>query len=216
MSKKTIDIIIETGNDYCIRVKGNQPKLFKQIKENIRNNEPVNSFFKKEKNRGREENRLVEIYDNLLGIDAKWTNLQRIIHVHRYGYRPDKKKDERKYNEHHFYILSKPINDAQLVFFGIRGHCLPRNLGGYIENKLHYVKDVVQNEDKSRIYKGKTIDNLSILKNIVIDLFKLNAFPETSVGYSSLTDANRRFTNKIKKMMKLVFNRNKYKKNRTD
>lgn len=202
MPKKTVDLIIENGNDYCIQVKGNQPKLFKQIQKNISDSEPIDSFFKKEKNRGRKENRLVQIYDNLLGINEKWTGLKRIVHVHRYGYRPDKKKDEGKYNEHHFYILSKPINDAKVVFEGIRGHW-------YIENKLHYVKDVVQNEDKSRIFKGKTISNLSILKNITINLFKLN-------GYKSLTNANRRFANKIKKMINIVFHKNKYKKYRTD
>lgn len=202
MPKKTVDIIIENGNDYCIQVKGNQPKLFKQIQDNVSNSEPIGAFFKKEKNRGREENRLVEIYDDLSGIDEKWTGLKRIIHVHRYGYRPDKRKNEGKYDEHHYYILSKNTDDAELVFWGIRGHW-------YIENKLHYVKDVIQNEDDSRIYKGKTIDNLSILKNIVINLFKLN-------GYKSLTKANRRFANKIDEMMSIIFNKNKYYKIRTD
>ena len=71
------------------------------------------------------------------------------------------------------------------------------------------MKDVIQNEDKSRIFKGKTIDNLSILKNIVIDLFKLN-------GYTSITNANRRFANKIEKMMILLFRKNKYDFFKTD
>ena len=202
MPKKTVDIIIKTGNDYCIQVKGNQPKLYKQLQENVNKNEPIDNFFKKEKNRGREENRLVEIYDDLSGIDKKWVGLQRIVHVHRYGYRPDKKKDDGRYNEHHFYILSKPINDAKVVFEGIRGHW-------FIENKLHYVKDFVQNEDNSRIFKGMTIDNLSILKNIVINLFKLN-------GYKSITNANRRFANKIHKMMNIILCKYKYNKYRTD
>jgi len=202
LPKKTIDIIIKTGNNYCIQVKGNQPKLFKQIQKNINNNEPISSYFKKEKNRGRIENRLVEIYDALLDIDEKWTKLKRIIYVHRYGYRPDKKKNKGKYNEHHYYILSSPINNAKTVFDGIRGHW-------YIENKLHYVKDVIQNEDNSRIRKGKTIDNLSILKNIVINLFRLN-------GFNSITRANINFANKIDKMMKIILIKNKYYKNRTD
>ena len=166
MPKKTVDCILETGNDYCIQVKGNQPKLYRQIQKNIKESTPIDTFAKKEKNRGRTENRVVNLYNNLAQIDEKWTKLERIIHVHRFGHRPDKKKNEGKYDEHHYYILSRPINDAKIVFDGIRGHW-------FIENKLHYVKDVVQNEDKSAINKGKTIDNLSILKNIVINVSSL-------------------------------------------
>ena len=137
MPKKTVDCILATGNDYCIQVKDNQPKLYRQIQENIKGSTPIDTFAKKEKNRGRTENRVVRLYNNLVQIDEKWTKLERIIHVHRFGYRPDKKKNEGKYDEHHYYILSRPINDAKVVFDGIRGHW-------FIENKLHYVKDVVQ------------------------------------------------------------------------
>jgi len=138
----------------------------------------------------------------LTNIDKEWIGLARIVHVHRYGHRPDKKKQDGQYDEHHFYILSKPINDAEAVFLGIRGHW-------FIENKLHYVKDVVQKEDKSGISKGMIIDNLSILKNIVINLFRLN-------GFKSVTRANIHFANKIEKMIKIILNKNKYNFNRTD
>lgn len=200
--KKTVDIILKTGNDYCLQVKGNQPNLYHQIQENIEQNDPIDTYFKKEKNRGREENRLVEIYDDLTGIDAKWTGLKRIVHVHRFGYRPDKKKDDGKYEKHHYYILSQCIDNAQTVFWGIRGHW-------DIENRLHYVKDVVQNEDNCRINKGHIADHLSILKNVAINIFRIN-------GFQSITKANIYFANKIDKMMELISPKNKYGIQRSD
>lgn len=202
MPKKTVKIIKESGNDYCIQVKGNQANLKKQMKLNIENNKPIDTYFKKEKNHGREENRLVEVYNNIEEIDEKWVGLERIIHVHRYGNRPNKKKNNGNYDEHSYYILSKAIDDAEIIFNGIRGHW-------GIENSLHYVKDVVMNEDKSRINKNSTIENLSIVKNMVINIFRLNE-------YYSLTDARIYFANKIKKMAKLVFDINIFNKNRTD
>ena len=202
MSKKTVATIIASGNDYCIQVKGNQPKLHQQIQENIAKNMPVDTDYQSEKNRGRTENRLVEIYDDLSGISPEWVGLSRIIHVHRFGHRPDKKKNEGYYDEHHYYILSAKMDKASLVASGIRGHW-------HIENRLHYVKDVVQNEDESGIKVGKAIENLSLLKNAAINLFRSN-------GFQSITKANIHFANKIEKMMELVLDKNIFDEFRTD
>lgn len=202
MPKKTVAVIINNGNDYCIQVKGNQPKLKEQIQENIAANTPLDTYKQSEKNRGRTENRVVELYDDLSGISPDWVGLNRIIHVHRFGHRPDKKTNEGKYDEHHYYILSAKLDNAKLVATGIRGHW-------HIENRLHYVKDVVQNEDDSGIKVGKAIENLSLLKNAVINLFRSNGFP-------SVTKANIHFANKIEKMMELVLGKNIFDKFRTD
>ncbi len=192
MPKKTVAQIINSGNDYCIQVKGNQPKLQQQIQANIATNKPVDSHFEAEKNRGRNENRLVEIYDDLSGISSDWVGLQKIIHVHRYGNRPTKSAGINCYDEHHFYIISLPINEAKIVFDGIRGHW-------HIENRLHYVKDVIQNEDNARILDRTAIASLSILKNCAINLFRNN-------GFNSIKKANIRFANKIEQLMKFICN----------
>jgi predicted transposase YbfD/YdcC len=42
----------------------------------------------------------------------------------------------------------------------------------WIKNTLHYVKDVSQNEDKSRIRTWNQPQNISILKNIWLNLFR--------------------------------------------
>lgn len=187
MSKKTVSIIRESKQHYCIAVKGNQGKLLEQIKKNIAESSPIDDFFSSEQNRGRHENRFFQVYDNITGIDSQWVDIKRIVYVNRFGYRPDKGEF---YNEEHYYILSKAIDDAELIAFGIRGHW-------GIENRLHYVKDVRQNEDNSGIKSGKAIENLSILKSIVINIFRKN-------GYDSIKKANIRFANKIDQMFEFL------------
>lgn len=186
MSKKTVKSILDSGNDYLIQVKRNQPKLITQIKENINSSKPLETHFSSEKSRGRTENRLVEVYDNIEGISSEWLGLQRIIHVHRHGWRHEKGDFE----EHHYYIFSKSIDNAEFIAQGIRGHW-------GIENRLHYVKDVVQNEDNSNIKGGYAIENLSLLKNSAINLFRLNGFP-------SIKKARITFANKINELFELL------------
>lgn len=186
MSKKTVNVICESHNDYCIEVKGNQPKLFEQIKLNCKNNLPIDTDLSKEKNRGRTENRLTELFDDLSGISPEWINLNRIVHVHRYGWR----HETGDFSEHHYYILSRKLNTAKIVAQGIRGHW-------GIENRLHYVKDVIQNEDNSKIKGGCAIENLSILKNAAINIFRLNGFP-------SIKRARITFANKINELMEFL------------
>lgn len=199
MSKKTVATIIETGNHYCIAVKGNQPTLQKQVIQTTLCNAPIDTYKKKETNRGRKENREVAVYDNVDLIGEEWIGVQRIIHVHRYGWRKDKKKPF--YDEHHYYILSKQIDDATIIAQGIRGYWK-------IENCLHYVKDVVQNEDNNGIYSGNAPEILAVLKDFVINIFRLN-------GFRSLKKANIKFANKIKSMIDIIKNVN-LKNNRTD
>lgn len=186
MSKKTVTQIKESGNEYCIAVKGNQPNLYEQIKKNINKSLPIDEDFQTEFNRGRWENRRIAVYDNLEGISSKWVGLKRIVLAHRFGYRPD----NGLYNEIHYYILSKSTNDARWIAEGIRSHWA-------IENKLHYVKDVVQNEDNCKIHSGIAVETLSILKNIAINVFRAN-------GFKSITKANILFANKIDELIKLI------------
>jgi hypothetical protein len=75
----------------------------------------------------------------------------------------------------------------------IRGHCgcatvgSPDHVGAPsrgIENRLHWVKDVVFKEDASRVYQGNTPANFSIVRAIAINIFRQN-------GYDSVTTHQR-------------------------
>ena len=184
--KETTKNIIESNNDYVIAVKENQPKLYKQIRENIKETDPVSIDYTLEKNKGRKEERELFVYDNLENIDPDWMGLKRIIQVNR---RIDHIKAQKMTEETVYYITSL-IKDAADLNQGVRAHW-------HIENTLHWTKDVVFKEDASKIRTGNAPENISLIKNWVMAVFRKN-------GFKSMTKAVRKTANDIKFMIKLL------------
>ena len=94
-----------------------------------------------------------------------------------------KEKEGKKITSIHvYYISSLKITAAE---FGqkIREHWL-------IENELHWTKDVVFKEDKSKIKTGMAPENFSIIRSIVLNMFRKN-------GFLSPTKTLRMFANNI-------------------
>lgn len=87
MSKKTIKQIIDSGNDYVIAVKGNQPNLYKQIQKNMKLSQPTSVDTSFEQTRYRLTQRRVSVFDNLDHISNDWVGLKRIVQVERLGTR---------------------------------------------------------------------------------------------------------------------------------
>jgi len=171
---------MESGNDYVIQVKRNQKILHNNIKELSENREATDTFISTESNRGRQETRQVKVY-NLRSADESsfelWSEIKTVIYVHRYGIRKNK-----KYSKHHYYISSLEDKNAQTYATGIRNHWS-------IENKLHWVKDVTLGEDKNLIITGSIARNISLIKSIMINVFRLNGFK--SIKYAMEEFANR-------------------------
>lgn len=178
---------MESRNEYVIQVKGNQQKLLKAIKLITEAEAAHDKFYSLDKKRGRIENRDVTIYKAPLNSDPfkEWKGLKTIIHVHSHGTRKG-----REYTEHHYYISSKTDKLANYFAKGIRSHW-------GIENRLHWVKDVILNEDHSGIRSGIIAGNLSLIKSALINLFRLN-------GYLSIKYAIEKFANKPEKSMMLL------------
>lgn len=187
MSKKTVAAIVNSGNDYIIEVKGNQPTLLAQVKKNVTTGKPESKHKTEEKNRGRVEKRETFIYNVTNDIDSQWIGINKLVKMIRSGTR-----DNKAYFETHYFISSLKSKKAELYSKAIRAHW-------GIENKLHYVKDVNMNEDKSRIKGGSSAENLSIFKNIAINIYRVN-------GMKSLKYATRKFINKVEKQMQLIEN----------
>lgn len=184
--KQTTTEIIDSGNDYVIAVKENQPGLYKQVQTNIYESNPIDIDYTLEKGHGRIEERAIYVYDNLKGIDPGWKGLQQLIQVDR---TTKHTKSNQTTFQSQFYITS--LNeDAQTLNQGIRGHWS-------IENKLHWVKDVVFKEDKSKISSGQAPQNISTIKNWVISIFKRKK-------YASATKTIRYVANDFDKMFNLL------------
>ncbi len=130
-----------------------------------------------EKNRDRLTERRVSVFDNLEAISGEWIGLKRLIRVERFGTRAGK-----PYEETAYYISSITL-DASDFSQGIRGHW-------GVENRLHWVKDVIFGEDKAQMIDGYAAANFSIVRSFVINLFRRN-------GFGSLTSAIRHCAHNI-------------------
>lgn len=181
---------MESGNDYVLQVKGNQPKLLSAIQETIRNKTPVDLDYSLEKNRGRQENRAIYVYQQLKNpLFKEWYGSKTVVHVHSYGYRKNK-----KYEENRYYLCSLATDVAKYYNTGIRNHW-------GIENNLHWVKDVDMYEDKGMVRCMKLSETLSTIRNIVISLFRVN-------NYKSIKMAFERFCNRLDESLNLIENKN--------
>ena len=183
-AKKTTNLIIEGGNDYVVTVKGNQPQLLAQLKTIVEHQEPCDRVVDIEKIRGRTTCRIASVFTNLCGIDLNWPAAKSFIQVERIGIRSGK-----KYLQTNYYIsslVSKATNFAN----GIRQHW-------GIENRLHWVKDVIFGEDAAPFSNSHAATNWSIIRNIAINLARLG-------GYDSLTKAERFLAHDIDKLFLLL------------
>ena len=160
--------------------------MFKAVQEIVRTSEPINQFNQKERTRGRNERRLVSLYLPTKAISQDWPKLNRVIYVERIF--------SSRNGYHHtesFYISSLLSNNAKLFATGIRGHWS-------IENNLHWVKDVILKEDTTKHKKGYSAKNMSILRNIAINVFREN-------NYSSTKHATLFFASNVKELLKIIF-----------
>ena len=144
-AKKNTKLIIEGGNDYVITVKGNQPRLLTQLKTITKAHWPYERFVDIEKTRGRITCRIVKVFTDLKGIDLDWVGVHCLVQVERIGSREGK-----PYHQTNYYISSL-LTSALDLAKGIRSHW-------GIENRLHWVKDVIFGEDAAlfRNYNAAT------------------------------------------------------------
>ena len=183
-AKKTTKLIVEGANDYVITVKGNQPRLLAQLKTIAEAQKPCERFVNIEKNRGRTTCRLVSVFADLGGIDSDWLGAKSFIQIERIGIRSGK-----QYLQTNYYISSLLLK-AMTFAERIRQHW-------GIENRLHWVKDVIFGEDTAPFTNHNAATNWSIIRNIAINLARKG-------GYDSLTKAERFLARNIDKMFLLL------------
>ena len=183
-AKKTCQLIVERGNDYVITVKGNQPKLFHQLQATCGENQPNERFTDVEKSRNRVTCRIVSVFDDISKIDSDWSGINRLVQVDRIGIRQGQ-----AYQQTNYYLSSLTASAAHFAQI-IRGHW-------GIENRLHWVKDVVFQEDTLPLKHHNAARNWSLLRNIVINLARQH-------GYNSLTKAERFLSHNIPQLFSLL------------
>ncbi len=139
-----------------------------------------------ERSHGRSQRRRTSVYAIPPGwISSDWRGVCRLIVVDRWrGVGASEVTISR-----HLYISSHSHATAAAFAKWISGHW-------QIENALHWVKDVIQNEDRSGI-GGSAAVTLSTLKTWALSLFRVN-------GMTSIKNATIRFANKISDLYALT------------
>ena len=166
--KEIAQAIRDTGADYLLQVKGNQPILEADI------NASIDAAFEADfvgfehdiwgsscRGHGREEERVCLVLYNLEGLStrAEWVDLQAIVRV----WRTIRQGDKETFEDAH-YICSRRASAAELGR-GTRGHW-------DIENGLHWVLDVIFREDDSRLKDRTAAENLGLLRRVVASLLR--------------------------------------------
>jgi predicted transposase YbfD/YdcC len=187
--KETTTLITQSKNDYIIALKGNQKNLFKQVVEITETQSPRSQSQSVDISHGRHLVRQVSVFDipeqKLKDFEKlKWGKITSLIKVERSGTRG--KKDY----EHLAYYISSLSLGAEIFASKIRGHWL-------IENQLHWVKDVVFQEDTWPRHNYIAVTNLSLLTTIALNLYRF-------LGFSSLTCTQRWLNYKLEKLMILL------------
>lgn len=182
--KQTIEAIARSGNDYLIAVKKNQLDLYKRLQLNAQTAVPLSSYQSQDNSHGRRITRKVSVFRIPQEIQPLWVNAQTFIQVKRSGTRREK-----LYQETAYYLSSRQEN-ARVFADAIQGHWR-------IENQLHWVKDVIFQEDKSPVFQFQPAINFSVLSTMALNLFRI-------LGFVSVTEGRRWLSGNVWRLMILL------------
>lgn len=167
--KAIAEKIIESGADYVLQVKGNQPHLERelvQVFDECRRNDPYAAAHdyaeETDKGHGRREKRRCWMTTDVAWLPGRelWPNLSSFACVESVRTRGSTVQTDRRY-----FISSVEKCDAARMLQRVRGHW-------GIENRLHWCLDVTFGEDQRRIRRGHAAENFSRLSRIALNLLK--------------------------------------------
>jgi len=192
--KKTLNTIVSGKNHYLVKVKGNQPKLKSAIEETIICSEPIGCHKEEVITRGRLEIRETSLYARQDNLDKGWESIITIVLVHRYFLSKNKEHKTKS-----LYVSDLQTKDAKYIAEGVRSHW-------YIENKLHYTKDVIMREDTAYFVRSTSKEctsnknaaaNLALFRDFAFNLLKTKS---NSIKYATEICAN--YT--VKKLFNMI------------
>jgi predicted transposase YbfD/YdcC len=118
----------------------------------------------------------VEVFSPPSNLDSRWVGVHSIVKVFRSGTRGNHDYE----SDSATYYISSLSPTSSLIPLGIRRHWT-------IENRLHWVKDVVTKEDISPRLQGKASTNISIIKSWVLNLLRVHGFDSMTEAISKLS-----------------------------
>jgi predicted transposase YbfD/YdcC len=192
--------VVLAGGDYFFAVKGNQPNLEDAIRllfepptaaelrrDGFEAPTPLESTTGKvaEVGHGRVEVRQIQASRELAEY-ANWPYLAQVVEIKR-TWCTERNGVRLEQSETWLGVTSLPAEIIDLK----RLLELKRKHWG-IENRLHWVRDVVFGEDKSTLHKGSGPQLLAILRNLALNLLRL-------AGIERITETLRKFSRKAER-----------------
>jgi predicted transposase YbfD/YdcC len=164
--------IKDAGADYLLAVKANQPNLQAEIEAFFATAPAaaLDTFVDLDKGHGRIEERTVTTSrevdwlsgDRRFPGELRLTGIATVIRVRARTELKDRGRFDTRY-----YISSAPLS-AERAATAVRGHW-------GIENRLHWVLDVVFHEDQARLRTGHGAKNMAIVRHFAINLVRAAA-----------------------------------------
>ena len=163
--KATAQAILDRGGDYVLALKTNQPTLLDDVRLLLDDPvaPPASVAETTDGDHGRiEVRRAVIVHDVAWLAEAHgWPGLQAVGKV-----TATREIDGQSTAATRYYLLSKPLPAARFADIA-RAHW-------QIENRLHWVLDVVMDEDRSRSHKGHCPENLARLRRFGLNRLRAN------------------------------------------
>jgi predicted transposase YbfD/YdcC len=163
--RETLDLISQHGGDFIVQVKANQGKLHRAVKAHFdKHYEGMAAHQESQQNsvgHGRAESRItmqlpINLPDELC---QKWPRVKSVIEIAR-----GRKVGNTTGYTSHFYVSSLDINPEQ-VAKAIRDHW-------HIENRLHWVLDVVFREDKMSITDPDGAAHMALFNRVCLNIIR--------------------------------------------
>ena len=176
----TAKAILARHADYVMTVKGNMPALHRQLRKLPWTAVPAVSSVSTD--HGRRVRRTIKAA--LAPAWVEFAGAAQVAQVRRTVTRKGKKTVEVVY-----LITSSDADPATLAAW-VRGHW-------HIENKLHWVRDVTYQEDKSLVRTGNAPRVMATLRSLAISLLRLD-------GHDNIAAANRHHARDPQRTLKLL------------
>ncbi|MDP9317295.1 MAG: ISAs1 family transposase [Chloroflexota bacterium] len=163
--------IVAQGGDYLLTVKANQGSLWQEAQDCFGTRTDAMAFYETEETgHGRHEIRRYWMTEALPVPlrQIQWKGLRSLGMVEATRTVNGKTSVERRY-----YISSLPANAARLAH-AVRGHW-------GIENQVHWVLDMVFDEDHSRIRERHSAANFAMLRRMALNILRQDLTPKLSL-----------------------------------
>ena len=160
--RSTAKAVCARGGDYVLALKGNQGSLFEDVKLYLNDPEAVEnckSFQSVDAGHGRIETRAAVVSTDIDWLRERhgWPGLGAIGKV-----TATREVGGKRTRHTRFFLLSLPLEPARFLEV-TRSHWR-------IENSLHWVLDVIMNEDQARNRTGNGAENLALLRRMALNL----------------------------------------------